>query len=79
MITFELSEPAKKPDPTFAEVKFDQFFIDPLDYMSQKVGKNSYNTIANSNGVPFASFNNNVSPSEIIKKILPHVAKINFY
>ena len=63
---------------TFGDVQENQFFVDSDGYLCQKICSDSYNTIANSNGVPYSSSTTSADNSDAIKRILPKVTKIEF-
>jgi hypothetical protein len=63
---------------TFGQVQNDQFFVDSDGYLCQKINSDSYSTIANINGVPYASGTTCACNYDAIKRILPKVTKIEF-
>lgn len=78
MIKFIQTEPAKKSSLTFRDVKYNQFFVDEDDYLCQKCGDYSYIVIADQDGDPYAYFYEEVGEEQEIKRILPHIEKIEF-
>jgi hypothetical protein len=63
---------------TFGEVMEDQFFVNKDGLFCQKVSSDFYTIIADEEGIPMASFYDNVTREEKIKRLLPEVTKINF-
>jgi hypothetical protein len=63
---------------TFGDVQDNQFFVDADGYLCQKICSDSYNTICNGIGTPYATSNDQASRDDKIKRILPKVTKIEF-
>lgn len=62
--------------PTFEQVEDNQFFINGLGSLCQKVGERSYNIIACKGGDPYAA--QREYKEDRVKKILKKVTKIEF-
>lgn len=78
MIKFIQTEPDQKSSLTFKHVKYNQFFVDEDGYLCQKCGDEAYIVIADQDGDPYAYFYEEVSEDTEIKRILPHIEKIEF-
>jgi hypothetical protein len=77
-IKFITKEEPERKTLRLLDVMVDQFFITNGGYLAQKCSESSYNLIANSQGVPFASSHQYQAETTVIAKILPEVAKIEF-
>ena len=78
MIKFiEAKEPVKPKEPTFKDVKVDQFFINIDHCLVQKVDVGLGHTIARADGTLFAD-RFSCDPDERIIKVLDKIAKIEF-
>lgn len=74
---FILETPAEEKTLTFEDVEINQFFVTIYGELCQKIGRSSYNMIAEKDGTPFAEHFGD-SYGFIIERILPKVAKIEF-
>jgi hypothetical protein len=68
----------QKKKLVFGDVEEDQFFVSNCNYLCQKYDEQSYNIIADENGVPCSGRIDNVSCNIIVTRILPEVEKIEF-
>jgi hypothetical protein len=78
MIKFIVAEEKQEKQLTLRDVKEDQFFVDSEGRLSQKVGENSFNTIADYDGEPLACETYFWNSDMLIKRILPKVKRIEF-
>lgn len=76
MIKFIQEE--KEEELRFDKVDFDQFFINCSGCLCQKIGRVSYNKIANVHGKPNATQTITCSELMPVTRILPKVTKIEF-
>ena len=79
MIKFIVSEEKQEKQLSLRDVDEDQFFVDDEGRLCQKVGENSYNTIADYDGEPVAceTYFCNFFDTPI-KRVLPKVTRIEF-
>lgn len=77
MITF-ITENEPEKDLMFGQVAANQFFVNKEGWLMQKVNANSAITIADYLKAPFARCSVEFAKGERIKKILPHVKRIEF-
>ena len=64
-------------EPTLNDVEANQFFVCADGYLCQRIGSESYITIADEEGYPCCGYFR-VNPDKSIKRILPRVEKIEF-
>lgn len=69
-------EQAKKP--SLKDVETNQFFVNSLGSLCQKINSTSYSVIALSNGEPHSCYFSEQSINTVIEKVLPKVLKIEF-
>jgi hypothetical protein len=62
----------------FADVKYNQFFVNNYGKLCQKYNHDSYHVIADQDGVPCSGRIIDVSRNTIVTRILPEVEKIEF-
>jgi hypothetical protein len=62
----------------FADVEYNQFFINNYGKLCQKYNNDSYHVIADHDGVPCRGRILEVSRNTIVTRILPEVEKIEF-
>jgi len=67
----------KKKTLTLNDVESSQFFVCAEGYLCQRIGSESYITIADEEGYPCCGYYS-VNPETSIKRILPIVEKIEF-
>lgn len=73
-----ITEPEEKKEPTFADVKENQFFVNIDGYLCQKTSYNRFNYIANLHGQPYSHSAGDILSSMRILRICPIVKKIEF-
>jgi hypothetical protein len=64
--------------PTFADVKINQFFVNIPGNLCQKYCSDSYNIITTSNGYVCGGRVDNLHPNSLISRILPEVSMIEY-
>lgn len=62
----------------FANVEFEQFFVDEHGFLSQRVDVDRYLIIADPVGVPHSNIVEDVQLDRDVQRILPRVTKISF-
>lgn len=67
----------EKKTLTLNDVENNQFFVDADGYLCQKIGSESYITIADEEGYPCCGYYR-VNPEKSIARLLPIVEKIEF-
>jgi hypothetical protein len=77
MIKFIIEED-QVSSPVFGDVETDQFFVHRFGWLCQKHGPNSFNVLADFDGIPDASRETHVFPDMPITRILPRVTKIEW-
>ena len=77
MIKFITASKTENPTLTFYDVDENQFFVDAVGNLCQKMDDGSYITIADVDGDPYCSYEEVYSDEEITR-IIEHVGKIEF-
>jgi hypothetical protein len=67
----------EKPKLIFGNVDCEQFFVDHLGYLCQKVNNKVYYTIANDRGKP-VTLRYETEANTPIQRFIPHVERIEF-
>jgi hypothetical protein len=77
MIKFITAEKTEKPTLTFCDVAENQFFVDAIGNLCQKMDDDCYITIADADGDPYCTYDEAYSHDEI-DRIIENVGKIEF-
>ena len=78
MIKFIPVNDQRTVDPTFGDVKINQFFVASNGYLHQKIGGRYSSVIAAESGAPCAAYFDNWHATASIRKILPEIERIEF-
>ena len=78
MIKFVYEKERSGKGLVFGDVEEDQLFVSVYGNLCQKVGRDSYNIIADNTGEPCAGHIDDVKLNGRIQRILPRVEKIEF-
>jgi hypothetical protein len=77
MIKFITASKTEKPTLTFCDVAENQFFVDAIGNLCQKMDDDCYITIADADGDPYCAYGEAYSDDEITR-IIENVGKIEF-